>query len=305
MQSLQDAFDAVGYFELALAAALEDQANPEALYVVYMKLAEIHGNHMPDVQLCQVYRDRAQSLKRVLAGEENMGNADTESGQNQKNVSDADMEHTESSAERNVNENCEDDSFSRTCMIQANTEHGLTDTILENGNMKEDHSIHPDTDSPCVYASSETETITSQSCSDSILTESFATAKEQITDSSSSTDTLQTCQNQTDHNDFIKGHSDLNTDHNVSGQISVNVTGDISGQTDSQNTDANIQDEENTLTKESDVDADLQQKDGSHEKSQSDTDQPETVSINEDKAVNMDNTADKQSQHMDLDDGYL
>ncbi|XP_053180290.1 SH3 domain and tetratricopeptide repeat-containing protein 2 isoform X1 [Scomber japonicus] len=306
LHKLKDAFDAVGYFELALAAALEDQANPEALYVVYMKLAEIHGNHMPDVQLCQVYRDRAQSLKRVLAGEENMGNADTESGQNQKNVSDADMEHTESSAERNVNENCEDDSFSRTCMIQANTEHGLTDTILENGNMKEDHSIHPpDTDSPCVYASSETETNTSQSCSDSILTESFATAKEQITDSGSSTDTLQTCQNQTDHNDFIKGHSDFNIDHNVSGQISVNVTGDISGQTDSQKTDSNIQDEENTPTKESDVDADLQQKDDSHEMSRSDTDQTETVSINEDKAVNMDNTADKHSQHMDLDDGYL
>lgn len=257
----------MSYFQLALAAALEDQANPEALYVVYMKLAEIHGNHLPNAQLCQVYRDRAQSLKRVLAGEENIGNADTESGQNQKNASDADMERTESSTERNVNENCEDDSFSRTSMSQVDTEHGLTDTTLENGNMKEDHSIHPP---DAENGSSETETIASQSYSDSILTESFNTAKEQITDSSSSTDTLQTYQNQTDQNDFIKGHSDFNTDHNVSGQKSV--TGDISGWTDSQNTDSNIQAVENTPTKESDVDADLQQKDGSLENNRSDTD---------------------------------
>uniref|UniRef100_A0A8C3ATQ2 SH3 domain and tetratricopeptide repeats 2 n=1 Tax=Cyclopterus lumpus TaxID=8103 RepID=A0A8C3ATQ2_CYCLU len=66
LHKLKDSFDAVGYFHLALAAALEDQTNPEALYVVYMKLAEIHGNHMPDAQLCREYRDRAEGLKRVL-----------------------------------------------------------------------------------------------------------------------------------------------------------------------------------------------------------------------------------------------
>ncbi|XP_055080605.1 SH3 domain and tetratricopeptide repeat-containing protein 2 isoform X2 [Periophthalmus magnuspinnatus] len=68
LYKLKDAFDAVGYFHLALAAALEDPANPEALYVVYMKLAEIYGNHMPNDELCQVHRDRAQSLKRILGG---------------------------------------------------------------------------------------------------------------------------------------------------------------------------------------------------------------------------------------------
>lgn len=289
MQSFQDAFDAVGYFQLALAAALEDQANPEALYVVYMKLAEIHGNHMPDAQLCQVYRDRAQSLKRVLAGEENMGDADTESVGKEENVSGADI-FTSAPG----NENCEDDSFPRTCMIQI-------DTIIEDnneGNRKEDNSIHlPDMDSPYVDASSEIETIASQSYSDSIFTESFDTAKEQITDSSSSTDTLQTYQNQTAGNDLIKGH-------NVSGQMSVNVTGDIRRQTDSQNTDSDIQDEGNTPTKETDVDAELQQKDGRTENNQSDTVQTETVSINTDKSGSVDNTADTHSEHMDLDDDY-
>lgn len=280
--------------------------------MVYMKLAEIHGNHMPDAQLCQVYRDRAQSLKRVLAGEENMVDADTESGQKKENVSDADMEHTENSAERNGiftsapgNENCDDDSFPRTCMTQVDAGHERTDTIIEDGNKKEDHSIHhPDTDSPFVDALSETETIASQSYSDSIFTESFDTAKEQITDSSSSTDTLQTYQRQTDGNDLIKGHSDFNTDHNVSGQMSANVTGDISKQTDSQNTGSDIQDEENAPIKDTDVDADLQQKDGNLENNQSDTDQTETVSINTEKAEGVDNTADTHSEHVDLDDAY-
>ncbi|CAL8271145.1 unnamed protein product [Boreogadus saida] len=70
LHQLKDAVDAVGYFHLALAAALEDQTQPRALYVVYMKLAEIHAHHLPDPQLCHTYRDRAHSLRRVLAGEE-------------------------------------------------------------------------------------------------------------------------------------------------------------------------------------------------------------------------------------------
>uniref|UniRef100_A0A8C6T9I4 SH3 domain and tetratricopeptide repeats 2 n=1 Tax=Neogobius melanostomus TaxID=47308 RepID=A0A8C6T9I4_9GOBI len=82
LYKLKDAFDAVGYFHLALAAALEDPANPEALYVVYMKLAEIYGHHNPNAELCQVYKERAQSLKRVLggaaAGEESQDNANGE-----------------------------------------------------------------------------------------------------------------------------------------------------------------------------------------------------------------------------------
>uniref|UniRef100_A0A3B3WL72 SH3 domain-containing protein n=1 Tax=Poecilia mexicana TaxID=48701 RepID=A0A3B3WL72_9TELE len=77
LHELKDAFDAAGYFYLALAAALEDKANPKALYVVYMKLAEIHGSHMPDSQLCQLYIDRAQSLKKVLAGIESSPDSDS------------------------------------------------------------------------------------------------------------------------------------------------------------------------------------------------------------------------------------
>ncbi|KAL0973817.1 hypothetical protein UPYG_G00211590 [Umbra pygmaea] len=68
LHKLKDAYDSLGYFQLALAAALEDSANPQALYVVYMKLAEIHANHMPDPLLCQAYQDMAKNLKRELCG---------------------------------------------------------------------------------------------------------------------------------------------------------------------------------------------------------------------------------------------
>ncbi|KAK6299241.1 hypothetical protein J4Q44_G00307510 [Coregonus suidteri] len=74
----KDAYDSVGYYQLAQAAALEDRANPQALYVVYMKLAEIHANHMPDPLLCQAYRDRAQSLRRELSG---LGETDGRGGE--------------------------------------------------------------------------------------------------------------------------------------------------------------------------------------------------------------------------------
>ncbi|XP_031158385.1 SH3 domain and tetratricopeptide repeat-containing protein 2 isoform X2 [Sander lucioperca] len=263
LHKLKDCFDAVGYFQLALAAAVEDQANPEALYVVYMKLAEIHGNHMPDVQLCQVYRDRAQSLKRLLAGEEgaavgeeNMEDADTEPGQKKEEDSDADMEHrpTQSLVKRKMptteNETCEDNSIPRACIILGDTEDRCADTNIGDVNRKEDHNINLDTDGPFMNAfGSETETIASQSYSDSILTESFDTAKEDISDSSSSTDTLQTYQNQTDGNDF-------DTDHSMPSPIPDNYTGDITRHTDAQNTDSDIQDEQNTAAKETDVHAD-------------------------------------------------
>ncbi|XP_051716119.1 SH3 domain and tetratricopeptide repeat-containing protein 2 isoform X3 [Ctenopharyngodon idella] len=65
---LKDAFDAMGYYHLALAAALEDKESLSTLYIIYMKLAEIHANHMPDAELCKNYMDRAQSLRRELAG---------------------------------------------------------------------------------------------------------------------------------------------------------------------------------------------------------------------------------------------
>ncbi|XP_026881525.2 SH3 domain and tetratricopeptide repeat-containing protein 2 isoform X2 [Electrophorus electricus] len=67
LHKLKDAFDAMGYFQLALAAALEDRGSPRALYVIYMKLAEIHANHLPDPELSHSYMASAQSLKGELA----------------------------------------------------------------------------------------------------------------------------------------------------------------------------------------------------------------------------------------------
>ncbi|XP_057206195.1 SH3 domain and tetratricopeptide repeat-containing protein 2 isoform X4 [Triplophysa rosa] len=68
LYKLKDAFDAMGYFHLALAAALEDKESLSTLYIIYMKLAEIHANHMPDAELCKRYMDSAQNLRRELAG---------------------------------------------------------------------------------------------------------------------------------------------------------------------------------------------------------------------------------------------
>lgn len=292
---------------MALAAALEDHAHPEALYVVYMKLAEIHGNHMPDAELCQVYRDRAQSLKRVLAGEEGaaVGEEDApEPGQKTGRDSDADVERIESLVKRNgvvadapENEKCEDSSFPRTCIIHIDTEDRSTDANNGDTNGKEDHDVDlPDTDGPFVDAS-ETETTASQSCSDSILTESFDTAKEQISGSSSSTDTLQIYHSQADGKDSHFAHS-------TPGQTQCNHTSDVTRHTDAQNRDSDIQDEQNTATKEADARADPVQKDVSLEDSPSDTDQTET---NTEKAVSdteKDTSGDTRSGHVDLDDVY-
>lgn len=169
----QDAFDAVGYFQLALAAALEDQANPQALYVVYMKLAEIHDSHIPDAGLCQVYRDRAQSLKRVLAGED--AAAAAAFGQ------DEDVEHFEC-IDSNLT-SVPDTIKSQTASLPTTSEpHKDSDTF--NVDEKEKYAN--------LKPSQTLATSASRSHSDSTFTESFDTAREHISDSSSSTDTLQT-----------------------------------------------------------------------------------------------------------------
>ncbi|XP_066573168.1 SH3 domain and tetratricopeptide repeat-containing protein 2 isoform X1 [Amia ocellicauda] len=69
LHRLKDAVDAMGYFQLALAAALEDRGDTRALYIVYMKLAEIHGRHLPDKELCQGYISQAQALRKELSGD--------------------------------------------------------------------------------------------------------------------------------------------------------------------------------------------------------------------------------------------
>lgn len=178
----------MGYFHLALAAAMEDRANPEALYVVYMKLAEIYGNHMPNTQLCQVYRVRAQSLKRVLAGEENMFVAESDNS-----VPDVERTNIPSPA---VNE-FKDTSFPSSCEAQQSTEEACSDT----NNVDKRSDGHGEA---CV---SETDMTGSRSHSDSILTESFDTAKEQISDSCSSSDIIQTDRSHADEKDFGNGHS--------------------------------------------------------------------------------------------------
>ncbi|XP_053486822.1 SH3 domain and tetratricopeptide repeat-containing protein 2 isoform X2 [Ictalurus furcatus] len=78
LHKIKDAFDAMGYFHLALAAALEDGGSLQARYIIYMKLAEIHANYLPDVELSQRYMDSARSLKRELAGQTDSGDTNDE-----------------------------------------------------------------------------------------------------------------------------------------------------------------------------------------------------------------------------------
>ncbi|XP_058253475.1 SH3 domain and tetratricopeptide repeat-containing protein 2 isoform X2 [Hemibagrus wyckioides] len=78
LHKLKDAFDAMGYFHLALAAALEDGGSLQARYIIYMKLAEIHANYLPDAELSQRYMDSAWSLKRELAGHTDSSDTDEE-----------------------------------------------------------------------------------------------------------------------------------------------------------------------------------------------------------------------------------
>lgn len=165
----------MGYFQLALAAALEDRANPQALYVVYMKLAEIHGSHIPDAGLCQVYRDRAQSLKRVLAGEDAAAAAAAAFGEEK------DVEHIECT-DSNLT-SVPDTTKSQDASLPTTSEpHRDSDTFNGDEEVK-DANLKP---------SQTLATSASRSHSDSTFTESFDTAREHISDSSSSTDTLQT-----------------------------------------------------------------------------------------------------------------
>lgn len=68
----------MGYFQLALAAALEDEGSLQARYIIYMKLAEIHANYLPDVELSQGYMQSARSLKKELAAHTDSSDTDDE-----------------------------------------------------------------------------------------------------------------------------------------------------------------------------------------------------------------------------------
>ncbi|XP_041120871.1 SH3 domain and tetratricopeptide repeat-containing protein 2-like isoform X1 [Polyodon spathula] len=67
LHKLEDALDASGYFNLALAAALEELENKEALYIIYIKLAEIHASHVPDKKLHSFFMSNAQALRKEPA----------------------------------------------------------------------------------------------------------------------------------------------------------------------------------------------------------------------------------------------
>lgn len=207
LYKLKDAFDAVGYFLLALAAALDDPATPEALYVVYMKLAEIYGHHMPNAELCQVYRERAQSLKRVLGGA-----AGREEGQDNDRGECHQREEEDSGLGCPEQTGGRDERVSRTSLP-------CVDIVIENTVDKEGNS-EPGADS---YGVNAQEPIASLSQSESNFTESFDTAKEEITEASNSMDTSQTL-----GAELIKEHTDLERDHTVPGQRAVNTTSGIS-----------------------------------------------------------------------------
>lgn len=251
--------------------------------MVYMKLAEIHGNHMPDTELCQVYRDRAQNLKRVLAGEE--GAAVGEENMDGAKRQGSDVGHAESnltSVPQNVE--CEDIPYPRTCIMQGGREDTCTGTNNEDMNGKEDQKCNlPGTDGHFLDASgSEAEALVSQSYTDSIFTESFNTAKEQISDSCSSAETLQTDHNQADGKDFYSAHS-------MPSQIAVNH---IMSHTEAPNTDSELQDEENTLSEKADAQVDpIQGDDG-----QSAADKAETGGANTDEAAGTCKTCEHTEQ---------
>lgn len=233
----------MGYFQLALAAALQDGANPEALYVVYMKLAEIHCNHMPDAQLCQHYRDRAQSLKRVLAVEESAVVEEENRVVAQRENCNPDVECTDSNfMSVPENEKSKDVLSLRTCEIHEDTENTCLDDNNGDANEKSDDNINlPETECRFLEASA-SETTASQSYSDSTFTESFDTAKEQISDSCSSTDTLQADHSQTNGKDFENAHS-------MSGHMALIYTDDKKRLTH----DSNIHHDENTLNEKTDT----------------------------------------------------
>ncbi|XP_077466165.1 SH3 domain and tetratricopeptide repeat-containing protein 2 isoform X1 [Stigmatopora argus] len=169
LHKFKDSYDALGYFHLALAAALEDQANPEALFVVYMKLAEIHSNHVPDDQLCKLYGDRARSLKKVLSG---AAKSDV-NGIGKDSIKDGDS-----------------DPFRTTCRTQVDT-HRDTEIPGEVEKWRQDKESLSSSVTNNQIGDVPALTL-SQSYSESILTESFDTAREHMSDSCSSTDTVQT-----------------------------------------------------------------------------------------------------------------
>ncbi|XP_028314981.1 SH3 domain and tetratricopeptide repeat-containing protein 2 isoform X2 [Gouania willdenowi] len=266
LHKLKDTFDAVGYFHLALAAALEDQGKPEALYVVYMKLAEIHGNHIPNAHLCQLYRDRAQSLKKVLAGEETAAvgeekrnNPGLEDGRQHNMDSDVELQHHDNLGRTENclhsvqnNENIEEKQPSKFCAIQDSLEHNcLSFNLREASDEREDpNHFHPATESLSAdERGCERDTVARRSRCESVFTESFDTAKENISDCSSSSDATQTYLPPTCGKD-----SSFDTDdHSSLSQTPFHHTCSSTGCTDARVSHSDVQNGRNSPTQETDT----------------------------------------------------
>ncbi|KAK2891116.1 hypothetical protein QQF64_007312 [Cirrhinus molitorella] len=127
---LKDAFDAMGYFHLALAAALEDKESLSTLYIIYMKLAEIHANYIPDAELSKSYMERAQRLKKELAGYTDSSDTD-----------ERDQDPAEAEADTHTKAG-QSDSSSGTSTL---TESSMTNTSLTINAQEESENILPNT----------------------------------------------------------------------------------------------------------------------------------------------------------------
>lgn len=120
----------MGYFHLALAAAMEDKESLSTLYIIYMKLAEIHANYIPDAELSKSYMERAQSLKKELAGYTD--SSDTEETHQDSAEAESDT-HTKAG---------QSDSSSGTSTL---TESSMTNTSLTINAQGESENILPNT----------------------------------------------------------------------------------------------------------------------------------------------------------------
>ncbi|XP_059371749.1 SH3 domain and tetratricopeptide repeat-containing protein 2 isoform X1 [Carassius carassius] len=143
---LKDAFDAMGYFHLALAAALEDKESLSTLYIIYMRLAEIHANFIPDAELSKSYMERAQSLRKELAGYTD--SCDTEETHQDPAEAEPDTPTKDRSESSSGTSTLTESSMTHTSLtINAESEH-----ILSNTSHKDDPntniSVETDTDPP-------------------------------------------------------------------------------------------------------------------------------------------------------------
>ncbi len=125
----------MGYFHLALAAALGDKESLGTLYIIYMKLAEIHANYIPDAELSKSYMERAQVLRKELAGYTD--SSDTE--ETHQDPADAEPDtHSKDQSDSSSGTSTLTESSMTNTSLTINAESDLTDQILSNTSHKGD-----------------------------------------------------------------------------------------------------------------------------------------------------------------------